>query len=186
MKAFAPEGQTYLVPEVEFAWTKGAVKKVIDVTLPRGVLIRGKVTEEKTGRPLGGASVQFIAVRSQDHVVSGWQATVATKDDGSYQIAVPPGKGHLLIFGPTPRLRPRRDRLATVSTRISPEASAITLTRSSPIEAKAGDQPHEVSVSLRPGVTIKGRVDGPGGQDSDRRLPPHDASHRAVFPTLAR
>ena len=88
---------------------------------------------------------------------------MATKDDGSYQIAVPPGKGHLLIFGPTPdfvlkeigwhRLyedQPGGERYY---------AHAII-----PYEAKAGDQPHEVSVTLRPGVTIKGRVEGPGGQ----------------------
>jgi hypothetical protein len=73
VSAFPPEGQPYLVPEVEFAWTKGAVKKVIDVKLPRGVLIRGKVTEEKTDRPLASAYVQYIPVGKRDHVISGWQ-----------------------------------------------------------------------------------------------------------------
>jgi RNA polymerase sigma factor (sigma-70 family) len=163
VKAFAPEGQTYLVPEVEFAWTKGAVKKVIDVTLPRGVLIRGKVTEEKTGRPVGGASVQYIPIRNRDHVVRGWQAAVATKDNGSYQIAVPPGKGHLLVFGPTPDFV-----LEEVGWRRlyedQPGGERYYAHAIIPYEAKAGDQTHEVSMSLRPGVTIKGRVDGPGGQ----------------------
>ena len=58
-----PEGQPYLPQEAEFAWTKGAVKKEIDFKLPRGVLIRGKVTEEGTGRPVAGASVQFFPMK---------------------------------------------------------------------------------------------------------------------------
>src|SRR5262249_46734146 len=53
-----PEGQPYLISEQEFQWTKGAVKKMIDVKLPRGVLIQGTVIEKGTGRPLGGSSVQ--------------------------------------------------------------------------------------------------------------------------------
>jgi RNA polymerase sigma factor (sigma-70 family) len=163
MSAFAPEGQLYLAREVEFAWKKGAVKKAIDIELPRGVVIRGKVSEVKTGRPLGGASVQYIAVRNKGDVVSGWPASVASKDDGSYQIAVPPGSGHLLVFGPTPdfvlnevgwrRLyqdQPGGERYY---------AHAIVS-----YEARTGDQPHEISASLRPGVIIKGRVEGPGGQ----------------------
>src|SRR5207237_1132526 len=49
VRAYPPEGQPYLIPEHRFEWTKGAVKTVMDITLPRGVLIRGKVIEEGTG-----------------------------------------------------------------------------------------------------------------------------------------
>ncbi len=163
VNAFAPEGQPYLIPQVEFTWTKGAVKNVIDIKLPRGVLIRGKVTEEKTGRPLGNTSVQYIPAQDRDEVLAGWQATVAGKDDGSYQIAVPPGKGHLLVFGPTPDFVLKE----IGSNRLYQDQPGGQRYRAHDIisyEANGGDQPHEISLALRPSVTIRGSVEGPGGE----------------------
>ena len=64
-------------------------------------MINGRVTEEGTGRALAGASVQYLAINASAENKGGWEAMVASKDDGSYQIVVPPGKGHLLVFGPT-------------------------------------------------------------------------------------
>jgi RNA polymerase sigma factor (sigma-70 family) len=163
VSAFAPEGQPYLVPQVEFAWTKGAVSKVIDIKLPRGILVRGKVTEQTTDRPVRSASVQYIPARNRDDLLGGWQATVASKDDGTYQITVPPGKGHLLIFGPTPDFVLNE----IGSKRLyqgQPGGQRYYAHAIIPYEAKAGDQPHENSALLRPGVTIKGRVERPDGQ----------------------
>ena len=65
IRAYPPEGQPYLIPEERFEWNKGAVKTVKDIMLPRGVLLRGKVVEEGTRRPLAGASVQFFAIPKQ-------------------------------------------------------------------------------------------------------------------------
>ena len=150
---------------MKFAWTKGAVRKELDIKLPRGVLVRGKVTEAGTNRPLAGSSIQFIPVRARGGrgVLSGSQAIVASHGDGSFDIAVPPGKGHLLVFGPT------GDYLldSIGSNRIFNDrpgglryyAHAIL-----PYEAEAGEPPREVAAALRPGATIKGRVEGPDGQ----------------------
>ena len=60
IRAYPPEGQPYLIPDHRFEWNKGAVKTAMDIALPRGVLIRGKVIEEGTGRPLAGASVAVL------------------------------------------------------------------------------------------------------------------------------
>jgi hypothetical protein len=126
-------------------------------------LIRGKVTEEKTGRPLAGASVQFIPINNRDGIVSGQFAIVASKEDGSFQIVVPPGKGHLLVFGPT-------------SGYVLEEIGNRMLLRGQPggqryyahdviaYEVKAGDRPHVLTAALRPGKTVRGRVVGPEGQ----------------------
>ncbi len=99
--AFPTGGEPYLIQQDELKWNKGAVKATHDIKLRRGVLIRGKVTERETGRPLPASSIQFMPVNGGDSVLSGWQAIVASQDDGSFQIAVPAGKGHLLVFGPT-------------------------------------------------------------------------------------
>jgi RNA polymerase sigma factor (sigma-70 family) len=163
VRAFAPDGRPYLVPEVEFAWTKGAIKKLIDIKLPRGILIRGKVTEENTGRLVGNASVQYIPARSRDDVLGGWQATVASKDDGSYQITVPPGKGHLLIFGPTPDYVLKMIG-ANMLYNGQPGGQRYYAHAIIPYQANDGDQPHEITASLRAGATIQGHVEGPDGQ----------------------
>ena len=89
---------------------------------------------------------------------------MASRDDGSFQIAVPPGKGHLLVFGPTPDYilgeigsdklygdRSVRSTRGTGGTR--GRAHAII-----PYEVKAGDPPLEVDAALRPARTIKGRA----------------------------
>ena len=54
-------------------------------------------------RPAGGRGHRAILPEQSipGDVVHGFEAIVATKDDGSYQVAVPPGKGYLMILGPT-------------------------------------------------------------------------------------
>jgi RNA polymerase sigma factor (sigma-70 family) len=163
--AHAPDGQPYPVPEVEFAWPKGAVKKELDIRLPRGVLIRGTVTDAATGRALPSSSIQYIPVGALagDSVLSGWQAMVASREDGSFQIAVPPGKGHLLVFGPTGDYV-----LAEIGSRRlfndRPGGQRYRAHAIIPYEVKAGDPPREVAAALRPGATIQGRIEGPDGQ----------------------
>ena len=96
-------------------------------------------------------------------MLSGWQAIVASQDDGSFQIAVPPGKGHLLVFGPTGDYV-----LGEIGSNKlysdQPGGTRYYAHAIIPYEVKAGDPPHEVAAALRPGVTIKGRVVGPDGQ----------------------
>jgi RNA polymerase sigma factor (sigma-70 family) len=167
VNAAPPEGQPYLIREDEFAWTKGAVKRTLDITLPRGVLIRGKVTEERTGRALSGASVQYLPCRKPRNVIDGWQAVVATTDDGTFQIAVPPGKGHLFVYGPT------ADYILTcIGTNMlyrgQPGGERYYAHRIIPYDAEIGRPFEEIAATLRPGKTVKGRMIGPNGQTVDK------------------
>jgi hypothetical protein len=160
---FPPEGQPYLPTRVGFAWTKGAVKRDVDVTLSRGIVIRGKITEEGTGRSLSGASVQYLALKGSAENKGGCDAMVASKNDGSFQIIVPPGKGHLLIFGPTPDYI-----LDTIGSNMlydgEPGGQRHYAHGIVAYEVKAGNQPHEINAVLRSGKTVKGRVIGPQGE----------------------
>jgi protocatechuate 3,4-dioxygenase beta subunit len=160
---YPPEGQPYLASDVEFAWAKGAVKKEIDVKLPRGVVIRGKVTEQGTGRSLSGASIQDLAIKAPPNVKACWETMAESKDDGSFQIVVPPGKGHLLVFGPT------SDYIlevigGNVLSRGELGGQRNYAHKIIAYEVKAGDQSHAINAVLRPGKTIKGRVVGPQGE----------------------
>jgi hypothetical protein len=167
IRAFPPEWLPYLVSTQEFEWTKGEVKKATEVKLSRGVVLRGKVTEFGTSRPLGGASVQFIPIRNRRDALSGWQTAVDSNDDGSYQIVVPPGKGHLFVYGPTPDyvLEAIGGRMISLG---QPGGERYYAHDIIAYEVNKDDVPREINATLRPGKTVRGRIVGPGGQTIDR------------------
>jgi hypothetical protein len=164
--AVPPEGAPYLLREDKYEVPKGTVKITLDVRLPRGVVIRGKVTEEKTGRPVAGASVQYLAARTPNGVVDRDRAVVASRDDGSFEIVVAPGKGHLFVFGPTPDYV-----LEVIGSRMlhygRPGGQRHYGHKIIPYEVKPGDHLEGIDATLRPGRTVKGRVVGPEGQAVD-------------------
>jgi hypothetical protein len=161
--AFPPAGQPYLIHQEKLDWAKGTIQTTHDIQLPRGVVIRGKVVEQATGRPLAGSTIQFFPIPSRKDVLDAWQAIVASGQDGSFEIVVPAGKGHLLIFGPT-------------SDYILEKIGYHTLSKGKPggmphyahdivsYDVKAGSEPLDVNSALRPGKAIRGHVRGPDGQ----------------------
>jgi len=163
LEAFPPAGQPYLIHQEKLAWTKGVVKMTHDIKLPRGVILRGKVVEQGTGRPLAGSSIQFFPMPSRRDLLDGSQAIVASGQDGSFEIVVPAGKGHLLVFGPT-------------TDYILEKIGGYTLTSGKlggmpnyahdilSYDVKAGSEPRDVNATLRPGKTIRGHVRGADGQ----------------------
>jgi hypothetical protein len=100
---------------------------------------------------------------------SGWDTTVTTKKDGTYQITVGPGKGHLFVFGPTSDYI-----LEAIGSRTiyngQPGGMRHYAHGIIPYEVKAGDQPHEITPVLRPGKTIKGRVVGPNDETVEHAM----------------
>ena len=57
----APDGQPYLGASTGiFDWTKGSFERRVDLVLPRGVMLRGKVVEEGSGQPVDGAALGYV------------------------------------------------------------------------------------------------------------------------------
>jgi RNA polymerase sigma factor (sigma-70 family) len=172
--ASAPVGQPYLTPRQTFEWPRGAVKHARDIKLPRGVLVRGKITEAASGQPVAGAGVQYEPCPGQNpkvrtDVLRGWQDMVVSGADGVFQIVVQPGPGHLLISGPTQEFIHQEIGSNIISAgrpgglRYYPDG-LVKLD----LPAKSGTK--EVAVTLRRGVTVEGRLLGPDGKPVARAL----------------
>jgi beta-lactamase regulating signal transducer with metallopeptidase domain/protocatechuate 3,4-dioxygenase beta subunit/5-hydroxyisourate hydrolase-like protein (transthyretin family) len=105
--AYPPDGAPYLGREAEpVRWDAGDQSKQVDVDLPRGVLVRGRVVADSSEEAIAGASVQFIAERDgantvPDGAITGWQDRQLSDDDGHFSIVVPAGPGRLVVHGPT-------------------------------------------------------------------------------------
>jgi hypothetical protein len=101
--------------------------------------------------------------RSGD-VLSGFEAIVASGDDGSFQVAVPAGKGYLTVMGPTLDYIPREISGRELYFRGRRGGARFYAHDIVAYEAKAGAGALELTATLRPGRTIKGPVAGPAGE----------------------
>ena len=97
-----PTGNRTWASTKRIDWPKGAVTHSVDLALPRGVMMRGKVTEQGSGRPISGAIVTYHPHRTaNDEVVPTGSSPVETAADGSFALAVLPRPGYLVVQGPS-------------------------------------------------------------------------------------
>ena len=107
--ALPPSGEPYLVRQTPFEdtiiWRGGDVSRRVDITLPRGVLVHGKVVEAESGEPIGRATIQYEPERfnnpnTSDDIGTGSRTRQVSDDFGHFEIGVLPGAGRLLVHGP--------------------------------------------------------------------------------------
>jgi hypothetical protein len=157
-------------------WPSGAkLTRQIDFALPRGVTVSGKVTEKDSGKPVAGASIEFVPRRVDNPFFKG--SVLAPSDefkqvgisgpDGSFTLTVLPGPGHLLVLGSTlDYLRVEIGRRMLTEgwndgRRLYPNALVG-------LNLKPETKTHEVAITLRRGVTVKARLEGPDGKPVQR------------------
>jgi hypothetical protein len=165
-------GTPYLLKTHSLKWpAPTAARQTVDLKLPRGVLVRGRVTERPAGAPVAGASVEFVPRRVdnpfyQDGVtgpLADLKQLAVSADDGTFALPVLPGPGHLLVNGPTPDYLHAQTTERKLShgqdggRRYYPNALVK-------LDLKPQAAAHEVAVALRRGVTVKGRLLGPDGK----------------------
>src|SRR5262249_37952461 len=95
-------GQPYLRSEHEVADPLGLEPVTVDFALKRGVLVKGRVTDKATGRPVL-ANVTYVVFRDNPrHAEAPGFATdhyLQTAEDGSFQLVAFPGRGLLAARG---------------------------------------------------------------------------------------
>ena len=124
------KGQPYLAAGIEIPDAPGIDPVPLDVGLKRGIVIEGRVTDQKSGEPLK-AYVEYNAYRGNPHIAKapGFDRRAlgrnTTEADGSYRVVGLPGRGliaamyigggrrYLTGIG-VPELRSTIDRLPVV------------------------------------------------------------------------
>ncbi len=165
-----PAESPYFLRRLTLDATKGE-RQEIDVTLERGILVRGRIYESESVRPVAGAVVVYRPKRKnnplfkEDLFASGGfrERSAVSGADGSFRIAALPGQGHLLVKGPNPDFIP----VGTSAGELDydpPGGARLYPVGLLALDLGASVKAADVAIPLRRGVAIDGRVVGPGGQ----------------------
>jgi RNA polymerase sigma factor (sigma-70 family) len=168
------EGEPYLPVRQQVTWPRGAVKHRIEVKLPRGVRVRGTVTEADGRKPVAGAAVLFVPregdnTKRSPNVLTAWDDMTASGGDGTFRLVAPAGPGHLLVGGPG--LDFIHEEVAEGALLVGkPVGSRLYPDGLVKLDLSPAADPKEVTVPLRRGVTVRGRVLDPQGKPVARAL----------------
>jgi protocatechuate 3,4-dioxygenase beta subunit len=173
LRVFPPDGQPFLVEKKGLTFSQSA-RLEADVALKKGLLVHGRVTESPSGKPVAGALVlhrprqvnnPFEKIGFEYHLEWYRDALTAVTSgaDGTFQIAVPPGPGHLFVLGPT------LDYVHVETSVGELEYGRPSRFRNYPdgliaLDLKPGSKTEDVAVTLRRGVTLRAQVVTPDGK----------------------
>ena len=171
--------------------TQGVAPSTVDFELARGVVVRGRVIEQTTGKPVHGIIVyQPLAGNTfyHDSPSGAWFERVMNGEgiekDGSYKVLVGPGPGAILVQahdhprrtgGPTPRYLPARRRPNDGAPGSGSEEDLLAGLDNNAIflplyqafgviDPKPGGEPVRCDLQVVPARTRPGKVVGPDGQ----------------------
>ena len=165
VNAFPPDGEPYLPLRKSIKWPQAEVLQTVEFSLPRGVLVRARVTEKGTGKPVPKLAVEYLPNQRNPNlgkdVVTGWEGMVTSESNGAVSICVLPGPGHLIFHGPTEYVLQELSEQRIEASRsggLRFYAHAFV-----PLDLKFGE-PYDLNLTLERGITVKGRLLDPNGQ----------------------
>lgn len=159
--AYPPEGQPYLIARASLTWSRSLVEQSVDIALPRGVEIRGKVTEAGSGQPVAGAKVHFVP-QFDPQPAAHPRPVRFTGPDGSFQVPVPARPGYLEVGSPDPdHVLESFDSGMRVEGQ--PGGNWEYAHARIALDPKPGDWVREINPVVRRGKTVRGTVVDPSG-----------------------
>ncbi len=160
---FPPEGEPYLNVGKNLDWPSGAIEHSLDLVLPRGILVRGRITEEGSGKPIVGARIGYLSNPDRDVQTGAFNTRAVSATDGSFQFGAMPAPGYLTVLGPGEDyvLQEIGQRMALAG---KPGGRRIYAHAFHKLDLKPGSASREVTITLRPSTAVTGRVVGPDGQ----------------------
>jgi hypothetical protein len=120
----------------------------VEIALPRGVLVRGRVVEKASGKGVPGAQVSF-------HAPSVANNQARTGPDGAFALKTAAGTGHLVIKAAAANYVPIT---AVVNSRRLFSHAIV------PLNIKGATEPKPVRIALCRGTVVKGKLMGPDGK----------------------
>ena len=99
LSSFPPEREPYLNVGKNLDWPRGAIEHSLDLVLPRGILVRGRVIEDVSGKPIVGARIGYLSNPDRDPQSGAWNTravsvtgrVVPARRDARSGLSHPPG-----------------------------------------------------------------------------------------------
>jgi beta-lactamase regulating signal transducer with metallopeptidase domain len=165
LRTQSPSGAPYLIASKRIDWPRGAVEQSIDLAVERGIVISGRVTEQRSGLPIAGAIVRFNPY--PDRSAPTWPETgvpAVTGSDGHFTITARPGPGYVVVTGPTDDYVFREFRGDGVVVYARPGTVLQVAHGYTFLDVKPSTTGHEVSLTIERGATVEGRVTNSDGR----------------------
>jgi RNA polymerase sigma factor (sigma-70 family) len=169
ISAGPPAGEPLMGSDTYLEWPTAAARRSVEVTLPRGIAVRGTVTEGTSATPVDVAVVRYFQTRRDNPLFSAHGCQAVSGHDGAFEMVLPAGPGHLLVQAPT------SDYLHVVTSHKELGTDKLPNTALYPdavtqLDLKAGAAASEVTLRLRRGVTVEVRAFEPGGEPVEQAI----------------
>src|SRR5262249_8136023 len=180
------DGQGYLTVKRTLRWPRGAGKQTMAVALPRGVYVRGQISEAASGKAVASARIDFwskdiptpdtrtACTEPPDGIF--YPGPLKTDAGGNFRLVVPAGPCRLLINAPGRDYVFKKIAASDLGVK-QPEDLVLSMSAGRrkgkkhyyypdewlTLNFKAGVRPEPMKIKLRRAPLVRGHLVGPDG-----------------------